>query len=51
MAEIHTPLQIAQPVTCFTCDEMIGVIPLGWDVPHFITCCACRMKQLTGVIE
>ena len=35
-----------QPVDCHSCGKIIGVLPLGWEVPKFIICNSCRLKEL-----
>ena len=38
--------RILSPVCCHTCEQVIGLIPLGWEVPQFMVCIPCRQQEL-----
>ena len=38
--------QMMSPVCCNECGNMVGVLPLGWEIPQFLVCIPCRRAEL-----
>jgi len=41
-------MSVMQCVECHECNDVIGVLAFGWEVPKFIICNHCRLKELEG---